>query len=317
MLYTELAPGLAIRPAVAADRETVLAFCASTWHWGDYIPAVWDDWLADRDADLLVATLDGRPVGLARSAYLNEREAWFEGLRVDPRHRRHGIARLLTETCLGAARRRGARVARLAVWRWNEPSLSLVRSFGFVECDRIRSLAFDAAALDASGENAGNKAAADGRLRLAAIAEVPALMELAARHARQAGRVSETGRPALGFLWDYRWQELNPDLLADMARRGQLWLHDGGDGPAGFGLLADWEEETGLFFLSGSPDAAVALGRMALRYAADHGRGRFSLDMPAWLAGDADLRAAIGTPAPAAGGELEGVTEYWIMEKWL
>jgi len=35
------------RPAAPRDREAVFAFCATTWPNGDYIPRVWDAWLAD------------------------------------------------------------------------------------------------------------------------------------------------------------------------------------------------------------------------------------------------------------------------------
>jgi hypothetical protein len=41
-----MAHDLTIRPARPDDRPAMERICAHTWEWGDYIPEVWDDWLA-------------------------------------------------------------------------------------------------------------------------------------------------------------------------------------------------------------------------------------------------------------------------------
>ena len=46
------------RPAVPCDREAVFAFCAATWPNGDYIPLVWDAWLADPGGAFVVGADD-------------------------------------------------------------------------------------------------------------------------------------------------------------------------------------------------------------------------------------------------------------------
>jgi len=103
-----------IRPARASDKEAVLAFCAHTFHWGDYLPFVWDEWLADETGPLLVATFNDVPVGVAKVTLLTPTEAWLEGLRVHEQYRRRGLAWQFLIHCLDAARQRGALVARLA-----------------------------------------------------------------------------------------------------------------------------------------------------------------------------------------------------------
>jgi GNAT superfamily N-acetyltransferase len=103
-----------IRRAKAADKENVLAFCAQTFQWGDYLHLVWDEWLADETGPLLVATLNEEPVGVAKVTLLTPREAWLEGLRVHEAYRRHGLAWQFQIHCLKMARQRGAQVARLA-----------------------------------------------------------------------------------------------------------------------------------------------------------------------------------------------------------
>ncbi|GCF09865.1 GNAT family N-acetyltransferase [Dictyobacter arantiisoli] len=104
-----------IRTALSEDREAVLAFCTQTFPDGDYIEHVWDNWLQDPAGQLLVATIDGQPVGAAHILMLNGEEAWLEGLRVDPTYRRQGLARALSETASVEAMRRGATILRLAV----------------------------------------------------------------------------------------------------------------------------------------------------------------------------------------------------------
>ncbi|HXX77929.1 MAG TPA: hypothetical protein VEI53_05530, partial [Ktedonobacteraceae bacterium] len=73
-------PDLEVRPARPEDRDAVLAFCQQTWDWGDYVEHVWDEWLNNPQGTLLVATIDGQPIGVTNIRMLNETEAWFEGM---------------------------------------------------------------------------------------------------------------------------------------------------------------------------------------------------------------------------------------------
>jgi len=124
-------PDFDIRPARSEDREAVLAFCIQTWDWGDYIEFVWDEWLNDPQGKLFVATKDGRPVGVANMRMLNKTEAWFEGMRVDPTFRRHGIASALFDAQLSEARRRGATTVRLISESTNATALRLLERSSF------------------------------------------------------------------------------------------------------------------------------------------------------------------------------------------
>jgi GNAT superfamily N-acetyltransferase len=117
-----------IRPARVENREAVLAFCTQTWSWGDYIGYVWDQWLHNPKGQLLVATADSKPVGVANMQMLDKTNAWLEGFRVDPAYRRQGIARALSENALLEAMRRGATYARLMVDSTNEASIQLFES---------------------------------------------------------------------------------------------------------------------------------------------------------------------------------------------
>jgi GNAT superfamily N-acetyltransferase len=116
---------ITVRPAQTEDREAVLAFCRQTWEWGDYIAEVWEDWLGDPDGQLLVACAEDQPVGIVHMQMLNKRDAWLEGVRVDPAYRRRGIARQLDEYAIQEARRRGATAVRFFVEPSNEAGIHL------------------------------------------------------------------------------------------------------------------------------------------------------------------------------------------------
>lgn len=114
-----------IRQARAEDREAVLAFCAHTWEWGDYIEYVWDEWLHDPAGALLVALVEGQPVSLLHMQMRSETEAWQEGMRVDPAYRQQGIAKLISMEASAEAMRRGATVVRLLIESTNVASINM------------------------------------------------------------------------------------------------------------------------------------------------------------------------------------------------
>ncbi len=119
-------PQTEIRSARPEDRDAVLAFCAQTWEWGDYIEYVWDKWLHDPNGVLLVAIMDGKPVGVEHMHMLSSTEAWLEGMRVDPAYRRQGVAAAITHEIIAEAMRSGAKVARLITESTNSNSIRLV-----------------------------------------------------------------------------------------------------------------------------------------------------------------------------------------------
>ena len=119
-------PDFEVRPARPEDREAVLAFCQQTWEWGDYIEYVWEEWLNNPQGKLFVATKDGQPVAVANMRMLNKTEAWFEGMRVDPAFRQHGIASALFDAQIAEAEHRGATTARLITESTNTASIRLL-----------------------------------------------------------------------------------------------------------------------------------------------------------------------------------------------
>ncbi len=120
-----------IRQARESDKTRVLEFCRNTWPGGDYIPDVWDDWVKDRKGRLIVATVGGRPVGLAHADMQTQDVAWLEGVRVHPLFRGKGIAGRLNVALVRFAARKGARVARLCTGSMNKASRKHLDKIGF------------------------------------------------------------------------------------------------------------------------------------------------------------------------------------------
>lgn len=131
-----------VRPARLDDADAVEAFTANTWieHGGDYVPGVFESWVESDGAEArtLVAEVDGRAVGLLRTALLSPEEAWCGGLRVGPDHRGEGLAARLVEGGLDWARKRGATVARAMVFSWNAAGLGVARATGFEPATEFR-----------------------------------------------------------------------------------------------------------------------------------------------------------------------------------
>src|SRR6058998_576865 len=102
-----------IRKATAADKAPIMDICKNIWNGHDYLPGIWDDWLADKDGRLIVATVMGRTVGVAHASLQTPDVAWLEGVRVHEQYRGLGIAGKLNGALVEWARKRRARVARL------------------------------------------------------------------------------------------------------------------------------------------------------------------------------------------------------------
>jgi ribosomal protein S18 acetylase RimI-like enzyme len=131
MNRNESKPNIYVRRAHAFDREAVFKFCEKTWSWGDYVPKVWDEWLKERKGRVFVAIIDGVPVGITHLSIDKPNEAWLSAARTDPNYRRLGVATVITQKCLEYAKRKGAKVVRLATESDNMAAKAVVQKLGF------------------------------------------------------------------------------------------------------------------------------------------------------------------------------------------
>ncbi|MFC6729673.1 GNAT family N-acetyltransferase, partial [Natronoarchaeum mannanilyticum] len=134
---------LTVREARADDYDDVVAFTSDTWadrKTGDYLPDVFHDWLAKEDARTAIAVDGDTAVGILQCALLSDREAWLQGMRVDPEYRGRGVGGLLVEHLFDWARSEGATVARNMVFSWNQAGLGQSRATGFEPTTEFRWL---------------------------------------------------------------------------------------------------------------------------------------------------------------------------------
>ncbi len=261
---------ITVRPATAGDKEAIAAFAQDTFVWGDYVLDVFDDWLRDPSGQTLVAAGPaGRAIALARVEMLSAEEAWMQGARVHPDHRRQGIGLMLTEAGASWARERGAVVTRLVVEEENEAPRRQVAKVGYrpvsdwVYADR----SLEAMALGPEG-NGGRRVRGEERLRPAPSSEAePAFL---------AWSTGDLIRPAHGlFPLGWKWRRMTFEDVTAAARRRALW-----ECPSGW-VIADLEEDTlAVSWLVTGPDDAAPLLRAVLDRAHEQGRAKVAVKAP-------------------------------------
>jgi GNAT superfamily N-acetyltransferase len=101
------------------------------WGGHDYMPLVWDRWVADKKGALLTATADGVPVGTAKISELSPGEIWLEGLRLHPDYQGRGLSRRIHRATFREASKLNPRVVRYSTWLGNEASRKIAERNGF------------------------------------------------------------------------------------------------------------------------------------------------------------------------------------------
>jgi GNAT superfamily N-acetyltransferase len=127
---------LLIRPVRPADRERVMEITRDIWDGRDYVPRVFDRWVADAGASFEAAEVDGELVAVQRLRPYAPGLVWYEGLRVASTHRRQGVARSMLDSAIAEFREQGFREMRLATV--NEPAIRLFESAGFKRLVEVR-----------------------------------------------------------------------------------------------------------------------------------------------------------------------------------
>jgi GNAT superfamily N-acetyltransferase len=119
------------RPALRKDSDEVMELCSHIWDGDDYIPMVWEDWLADPDGMLGVAEMSGRVVGIFKLTKFKEMEWYMEGLRVHPDVQGRGIAAHIHEYVVETWHRMGSGIIRLTTGSYNIKVHQICERTGF------------------------------------------------------------------------------------------------------------------------------------------------------------------------------------------
>jgi GNAT superfamily N-acetyltransferase len=205
-----------IRPARAEDHAQIAAWTANTFRWGDYVPDRFLPWLEDESGCTFVAEDDGRVVAMARVQMVGPEEAWAQGMRVHPDHRRRGYGTRVGQRLDEWAKEQGARVVRLSVEEWNTNAQGQVEGMGY---RRVCDWHYGDRAIGESSPvpegNGGRRVPPAERLRLATSGEAePAYLSWIG------GELARAARDLLPILWV--WRRMTPDHLVLAARNQNL-----------------------------------------------------------------------------------------------
>jgi len=235
---------LTLRPMRAADRDRVMEISRDIWDGHDYIPRVFDEWLADAGAAFQAAELDGVVVGLQRLRPYAPGLVWYEGLRVATTHRRQGLARAMLASAISEAKEQGFREMRLGTA--NPDAIHLFEAAGF---RRLVDARWWLGARLEGGEPARMPDPSEAVKLWAGIEKSPGL-EL-----------------YQGVVPDFNGaRDLEPEELKRLATIGMLRVGPGGR--AIVGMREPWGENLAVAFVAGRGGALREL-LMALRFEAD------------------------------------------------
>ena len=235
---------LTLRPMRAADRERVVEISRDIWDGHDYLPRVFDEWLADAGAAFQAAELEGVVVGVQRMRPIAPNMVWYEGLRVASTHRRQGLARTMLASAIADAKAQRFREMRLGTG--NADAVPLFESMGFrrlVDVRWWRGLRME------GGEPARMPGPDEARKLWPAVEKTP-------------GVELYHGVPA-----DFNGaRDIDADELERLARIGMLRVGPGGRALAA--LREPWGNNLAVAFIAGRGGALREL-LMALRFEAD------------------------------------------------
>jgi len=246
----------------------VVELCRDIWDGHDYVPRVFDDWVADSASSFQAVEVDGIVVGLQRLRPYASGLLWYEGLRVASSHRRQGLARHMLQSAVAQAREQDFHEIRLATG--NPGAASLFEEVGFF---RLQD----------------NRWWRGGRVE---GGESPRLPDPSEAAKLWAGIATSPGIELWGGVTaDFQGaQDLGPQELARLAGIGML--RSGPGGRAIVALRQPWGNNISVAFLAGKGGALRDL-LLALRFEADaDGLDDVTVAIPRQHPAEEDLRAS-------------------------
>ncbi len=226
------------RPALPMDTPDVLRLTAKIWDGHDYVPQVWESWLADPSLLTVVAEYGGRVVGLYCLARQGPGEWWLQGLRVDPDYQGRGIASRLHDYMLAHWQSACDGVLRLGTSEKRLPVQHLCQRSGFRKVGAYRW--YQAAALEMGGHS----------FRPVQPSEIPRAVQAAVNNP-----LSELCFGLMDLGWE--WAAPTPERMAAAVERGRAYWWE-----PGAGLLVLGEDDEGPELFPAVQLCACALERL-------------------------------------------------------
>jgi hypothetical protein len=128
-----VSPAIVCRPALPMDTLQVMDLSSHIWEGHDYLPFVWEAWLAEPYGLLTVAEYGGRIAGVGKLTYLSPGQWWLEGLRVHPEFEGRGVASHINDYLLDIWQQNGGGTVRLTTSSERVKVHSLAAHRGFIK----------------------------------------------------------------------------------------------------------------------------------------------------------------------------------------
>jgi hypothetical protein len=254
---------LVVRRARAEDRDAILAMSKGIWGGSDYLPLVWDRWLADDQGILLTATLDGRPVGMAKITILSPGEVWLEGLRLHPSLQGRGLTRQINDVTFREVSKLRPKSVRYSTGAANIVSRHLGERRGFWQVARTHWLW------------GRTRKSGSIRARLADLGDLDALTDFV--------KASECHRANGGlFATGWTFPELTRRRLRDLASRGHVLISPRRGRVRGVAIyeIGPIDSDICLGYIDGPDETIASLARDVLRVAGKAGQDEASAMLP-------------------------------------
>ena len=128
-----------IRKIIEEDFTHIRVIASKMWEGNDYLPGVFDEWLAD--GGFYALTVDDTVVGVTKITLLPCNVIWLEGLRMDPDYQGRGLGEKLAqfafEKAVGLVNADKANHIEFSTYYKNHASLHIAKKAGFEVIERF------------------------------------------------------------------------------------------------------------------------------------------------------------------------------------
>lgn len=263
-----------IRPARHDDVPAIAAWTQQTFEWGDYVGERLPMWIDSPASQVLVAEEAGVILATVTGTMVGADEAWAQGIRVHPDHRRRGLGTAVSEALWEWAREQGAAVVRLAIDESNAASQAQVLSMGFRHLtDFHRGDRTIGEGSPVPEGNGGKRVPPPERLGTANSAEAePAFLSWST------GELARSARGLLPIGWV--WRRMTVDHLILAARNRDLY-----EGRPGWAVAEIDDDAFQVHWMETAQDDALAMAKALVDRAADAGVAEMRVWVPdvPWL----------------------------------
>jgi len=121
-----------LRKITPEHKERVLQISKDIWEGDDYVPEIFDNWIADPYGEFVGLFVENQLIAFGKMTYLTPTDVWLEGLRKDQSAEIKGVGKIFTEYYLNLlSQRHDLTSVRFATYFENYGSIIPAERAGF------------------------------------------------------------------------------------------------------------------------------------------------------------------------------------------